>query len=75
MKASPSRKATTIAGSMNCHTEIPAARSTTSSEDRLSIRNTMMVPINTAKGRVSSENDGKRRMVIQASTMPGTSSV
>ena len=57
-----------IAGSMNCHTEIPAARSTTSSEERLSIRKMPIVPIRTAKGRTSSEKDGKRSSVIQASS-------
>ena len=69
----PSRKATTMAGSMNCHTDTPAARTTISSEERLSIRKMPTVPISTAKGRVSSENEGKRSNVIQASRKPETS--
>ena len=52
---------------------MPAARSTTSSEERLSIRKMPMVPISTAKGSTSSEKDGKRSSVIQASRRPGTS--
>ena len=36
-------------------------------------RNMPMVPISTAKGSTSSEKDGRRRSVIQASKRPGTS--
>ena len=62
-----------MAGSMNCQTETPAARTTINSDERLSIRKMPTVPIRTAKGRVSSEKEGRRSSVIQASKKPETS--
>lgn len=57
---------------MNCQTETPAARTTISSDERLNIRKIATAPISTAKGSVSSEKEGRRSSVIQASRKPET---
>ena len=44
----------------NCHAEIPAARATISSDDRVSRQNDRMPPSSTANGRICIASNGSR---------------
>lgn len=56
----PIRKATRTGGVMNCQTESPTARATTSSSRRDSSTNVTMPPNSTAKGSNCSVKAGAR---------------
>ena len=56
----PIAAATAMGGARNCHTEMPAARATTSSSLRESASSAAITPNSVAKGRTCSEKAGIR---------------
>ena len=72
----PIAAATKTGGAMNCHTDTPADRATTSSSLRDKLRNAIIAPNNTAKGRACSATIGvcsSDSQAISGATAPGVS--
>ena len=59
-------------GNMNCHTDMPEARTMVISEPRLSSRKAPIAPTSTVKGNVNSLKAGSRSSAIQAIIQAGT---
>jgi hypothetical protein len=64
MPKMPMAKAHRIGPSRNCQAESPAARATTSSDERLRRQKAQIPPSRTAKGRISSTAQGTRSAAI-----------
>ena len=62
----PNSSATTTGPERKPQAEIPAARATTSSEDRVSRQKASIPPSRMAKGRICSATKGRRRPAIVA---------
>ena len=62
--AAPNSRANSTGMARNCQAEIPAARATTSSEERDSRQNAKIPPSSTAKGRICSSVHGTRNSSI-----------
>ncbi len=74
----PIERAMAIGGRINCQTETPAARATTSSSLWLRLRKVAIAPKRTQKGSTCSETVGVRkndRKAMKAADMPGLSPV
>ena len=57
----------------NCHTEMPAARATISSDERVSRQKQMMPPSSTPNGRISMQKYGRCSAAISSARLAGTS--
>ncbi len=69
----PSEIAQSSGADRKCQAEIPAARATISSEDRVSRQNAMIPPSSTANGRICIATNGIRNAAI-CSTSPNVAS-